>query len=134
MVRNIINVVEDRCEQGQFPQEFRERIRQNIGFDEARRIAIAEYDNPQVVRLNKVDLWRNIVKSKISRLQGQTWDQTRQSYITSNPMKATTSYIIPAHQQVQEIQPSQFQSNYAPTNLSGSKNAYSFNYQRVVQA
>lgn len=134
MVRNIINVIEDRCEQGQFPEEFRDRIRQNIGFDEARRITIVQYENPQVVRLNRVDLWRNLVKSKISKLQGQTWDQTGQSYITSYPINPTVSYILPTIPQVQEVQPSQYQSNFVPANLSQSRNAYSFNYQRAAQA
>lgn len=134
MVRNVINVIEDRCEQGQFPQEFRDTIRQNIGFDEARRIVINEYENPKVVRVNKIDLWRNIVKSKISRLQGQTWDQTGQSYNTGFPINTTASYILPTIQQVQEVQPIQYQSNYIPSNLSQSRNAYSFNYQRVAQA
>lgn len=32
MVRNIVNVVEDRCEEGQFAEPFRTSIRQNIGF------------------------------------------------------------------------------------------------------
>ena len=32
MVRNIVNVIEDRNEQGQFPEPFRSVIRQNVGF------------------------------------------------------------------------------------------------------
>lgn len=76
MVRNIVNVIEDRCEQGQFPEEFRTRIRQNIGFAEARRIAQDELNQPERVRINRVDLWRNLVKSKITKFAGQTLGQT----------------------------------------------------------
>lgn len=46
MVRNIVNVIEDRCEEGLFREEFREKIRQNIGFEDAKRIVSWEYDNP----------------------------------------------------------------------------------------
>lgn len=86
--------------------------------------------------MNNIDLWRNVVKSKISKIQGQgqTWDQTRQTYVSSFPINNTASYILPTvqqQQQVYESQPSQFQSNYRPQE---TKNAYSFNYQRVAQA
>lgn len=97
MVRNVINVIEDRCEEGVFPEEFRERIRQNVGFDEARKVILTEYDQPQVVRVNKVDLQNNIVKSKISQFQrqtyGQTYGQTAQSYIIGMPINTGSSYI-----------------------------------------
>lgn len=43
MVRNIVNVVEDRCEEGIFPEEFREKIRQNIGFQEAKQVIADEW-------------------------------------------------------------------------------------------
>lgn len=45
-MRNIINVIEDRCQEGLFPEEFRERVRQNIGFEEAREVVMEEWDNP----------------------------------------------------------------------------------------
>ena len=80
------------------------------------------------MRLNKIDLWRNVVKSKISRLQGQTWDQAGQSFNTGFPINPTTSYILPT------IQPVQYQSNYIPSNLSQSGNTYSLSYQRAAQA
>lgn len=68
MVRNIINVVEDRTEQGQLQEPFRSRIRENVGFTEARRIVNNEIEGVERTRLNRVDLNRNLIKSKISHL------------------------------------------------------------------
>lgn len=75
MVRNIVNVIEDRCEEGLFYDSFRDRIRKNIGFSEAKKVVREELENPQVVRLARVDLETNLVRSKISQSQKQTINQ-----------------------------------------------------------
>lgn len=86
------------------------------------------------MRLDRVDLWRNLVRSKITKFQGQNWGQTYQTNVTSVPIQQTESYVLPTSPVSPNVQPFQYQSNYVPQNLAQSGNAYSLNYQRVAQA
>jgi hypothetical protein len=112
MVRNIINVVEDRCEEGQFPEEFRNRVRQNIGFSESRKIVQDEWNNPERVQVNSIDLWGNLVKSKISKFGGQTLGQTYNTYGSTIPIRPTVSVL---HTNQNEAYRSQYQTPFVPT-------------------
>jgi hypothetical protein len=67
MVRNIVNVVEDKCEEGRFPGEFGNKIRNLIGFNSARKLISEELTSYDRVKLNRIDLMRNTIKSKISK-------------------------------------------------------------------
>lgn len=64
MVRNIVNVVEDKCAEGRFPEHFSSTIRQLIDFNEARRLVSEQLSSSEIVRLNRVDLFKNLIKSK----------------------------------------------------------------------
>lgn len=130
MVRNIINVIEDRCEQGQFPEEFRNRVRQNIGFSEARRVVQDELNQPERVRINRVDLWRNLVKSKITKLAGQTLGQTN---FTNESFVIPRTVVSFMRQEPMQVNSSQYHTAFVAGN-EPVKNAYSFNYQRPEQA
>eukprot|EP00919_Chromeraceae_sp_WS-2016_P078184 GHVR01185043.1.p1 GENE.GHVR01185043.1~~GHVR01185043.1.p1 ORF type:complete len:105 (+),score=1.42 GHVR01185043.1:449-763(+) len=67
MVRKIVNVVEDKCEEGRFPQNFANRIKfENLGFAEARNIVRSEYLNGNVPSVDHVDLFRNMIRLKKS--------------------------------------------------------------------
>ena len=130
MVRNIINVVEDRCEEGQFPEDFRERIRQNIGFTDARRIIREELNNSERVVINRIDFMRNLVKSKITKMAGQTLGQTNYTYGSTVPVQQTFSVL---QTNPNEVNRSQYQTAFVPQN-KGEKSAYSFSYQKGVTA
>lgn len=87
-------------------------------------------DNPGRVRVNRVDLWRNIVKSKISKIEGrQTMGQTNLTYGSTIPFNTTTSVL---QTNPLNVQPDQYQSRFVPS-TQPVKNAYSFNYQKPVQ-
>ena len=102
MVRNVVNVVEDRCGQGQFAEPFRSRLRQNIGFADARRLVSEEQDHADRTKLNRIDLVRNLVKTKASRLNSYTNNQQSINYGTPNSvltnqgaqMHQANSYIV----------------------------------------
>ena len=38
MVRNIVHILEDKCENGKFPPNFEAKIYQKVGFIEAKKI------------------------------------------------------------------------------------------------
>lgn len=99
MVRNIVNVIEDKCEQGRFPAGFKAAItNRNVGFDQAR----AEVNNCAKIYnypfLNKIDLYNNTIR----RFTTTTTTNVRPQVV--NEIKYEQATTIPTS----TIQPVQF--------------------------
>lgn len=80
------------------------------------------------MRVNRIDLWKNIVKSKIT--VGRNLGHTQMTHGLTIPINQTTSVL-----QTNPLEPSRntYQTQFVPTNQS-SKNAYSFSFKKGVQA
>lgn len=85
LVRNIVQVVEDKCEEGTFKDtNFRNQIyRDLVGFEEARSIVESNIGTGNFVRVNHVDLYNNLV---LWRGSGMT------QHIVSKPEFKTTTH------------------------------------------
>ena len=99
------------------------------------------------IRLNRVDLKRNIIKSRVSKIRTQnTYNQNNSSQVHfstvpvgitnthyNEPGPITTTYVQPASY----VQPanyntvSTYQSSFVPAS-NPTKNAYSFSFQKPV--
>lgn len=76
------------------------------------------------MKLNRIDLWKNLVRSKVTKNHRSTLGQTNLTYNSNLPINQTTSYVYPANTST---------SAYVPANQP-SKNAYSFSYQKTIPA
>jgi hypothetical protein len=62
MVQDVVNTVEDYCEEGRFPEPFASRIHQpNLSFNDARRIIGDTIAEGRIPVANRVDLFNNKV-------------------------------------------------------------------------
>ncbi len=143
MVRNIVEVVEDKCEEGRFPdQNFRSQIyRDRVGFEEARSIVENTISSANFARISRVDLFNHLV---YWRTTGQT---QMTSHVISKPEMVTTTtnhYRSEVRPVINEVRTSTVQqvpqpvvtSNYTTstyTPYTGAKSVsntkYLFNYQ-----
>lgn len=63
MVRDVVNTVENYCEQGRFPEPLASRIHQNnLSFSEARRLTSEAISQSRVPVPNRVDLFTHLVR------------------------------------------------------------------------
>ena len=83
MVQDVVDTVENYCEEGRFPEPFASRIHQrNLSFAEARRLLNDEISQSKVPVPNRVDLFTNKVRGfrKVTTTTQKFVDQPAQGY------------------------------------------------------
>jgi hypothetical protein len=149
LVRNIVQVVEDKCEEGAFKDaNFKNQIyRDLVGFEEARSIVENNIAGGNYVRVNHVDLYNNLVLWKGARTTQHVGGITQHYESNVRPVVnevRTVSYQAPVV--TKEVVTTAYQvpvatSNVVTTNyttntyvpFAGAKSTkntkYMFNYQ-----
>jgi hypothetical protein len=89
-----------------------------------------ELSKTERVFINRIDLLKNMVKSKITKNESHQLGQTSYTYGSTVPVHQAYSALQTSPN---EVNRSQYQTSFEPNN-QGEKSAYSFSYQKGITA